>query len=306
MRALQRLGVAVEQLGRPVHGVHRHAAVDLLRELDETERVAERPDLVGQVVRVNRYAVAADAGYTGTRPVAVPALLRFGSWIGADRDGHPGVTADVTLQASRLQSDHLLRGYEAVATRLMASLAARVPPEGLDRALGSALARDAEELPETVRQLRGRFPDEPYRQRMGAIAERLRRTRASLTGGAAARAGGYPDAAALEAELEVLSDALVTGGLGRVAWGDVADLRWQLETFGFHLASLEVRQHADVHLSHPVLPDAAELPYAQGGGDIVAQNEVQPGVNQLAGFHFPQAGMFGQDLFADGHRATHY
>ncbi len=191
--------------------------------------------------------VASDAGRSGTRPVRTPSLLRFGSWIGADRDGHPGVTADVTLQAARFQADHLLRGYEAVAVRLMGTLSARVPAERLDRALGSAMARDAEELHETVRQLRRRFPDEPYRQRLGAIAERLRRTRATLTGETAPRAGAYPDAAVLDAELAVISDALVADGLDRVANGELADLRWQLATFGFHLASLEVRQHAAVH-----------------------------------------------------------
>ena len=92
-----------------------------------------------------------------------------------------------------------------------------------------------------------RFPDEPYRQRFGFIGERLRRTRAGLTGGAAARAGGYPDAAALALELEELEAALVADGLERVAYGELADLRWQLGTFGFHLASLDLRQNADVH-----------------------------------------------------------
>jgi phosphoenolpyruvate carboxylase len=192
-------------------------------------------------------AVAADAGLTGTRPVGVPPLLRFGSWIGADRDGHPGVTAEVTLDAARLQADHLLRGYEAVAGRLMQTISARVAPERMDRALGSALARDAEELPEIMRQLTRRFPDEPYRQRLGAVAERLRRTRAALIGETAPRAGGYRSPAALEAELDVIQSALAADGLGRVAYGEVADLRWQLAVFGFHLASLEVRQHAEVH-----------------------------------------------------------
>ena len=192
-------------------------------------------------------ALAVDAGRTGTRPVAAPSLLRFGSWIGSDRDGHPGVTAEITLHAARLQADHLLRGYEAVASRLMQTVAARVAPERVDRALDHALALDAEELPETMRQLRRRFPEEPYRQRLGAIAERLRRTRAAMTGEPGARAGGYAGAEALDAELASLQHALVEDGLGRVAWGEVAELRWQLATFGFHLASLEVRQHAAAH-----------------------------------------------------------
>ena len=192
-------------------------------------------------------AVAGDAGRTGTRPVDAPALLRLGSWIGSDRDGHPGVTSDVTLEAARLQADHLLRGYEAVASRLMQTVAARVPAARLDRALDTALVRDAEELSDTARQLRRRFPDEPYRQRLGGIAERLRRTRAALTGETAARTGGYREPAALDAELAVLQEALVADGLARVAYGELADLRWQVATFGFHLASLEVRQHAAVH-----------------------------------------------------------
>ena len=191
-------------------------------------------------------------GRTGARPPRVGTFLRWGSWIGGDRDGNPGVTADVTERALRIQADHVLRGYEAVATRLMHSVSAtsageRMAASPASRVLANRLARDAEELPETDRMLRRRFPDEPYRQRFGFIAERLRRTRAGLTGEAAARTGGYPDATALEHELDELAAALVADGLGRVAWGELADLRWQLGTFAFHLASLEIRQHSAVH-----------------------------------------------------------
>ncbi len=68
-----------------------------------------------------------------------------------------------------------------------------------------------------------------------------------MTGEAAAHTGRYADAAELDAELAELQDALLADGLERVAWGDVADFRWQVATFGFHLASLEIRQHAAVH-----------------------------------------------------------
>jgi phosphoenolpyruvate carboxylase len=190
---------------------------------------------------------ASDTGRTGTRPPRVGAFLRVGSWIGGDRDGNPGVTAEITERTLRIQADHVLRGYEAVATRLMQTIAAATPAKRVPRPIASRLARDAEDLPETDRQLRRRFPDEPYRQRFGFIAERLRRTRSYLVGEAAPLTGRYASPADLDAELVEIGDALVADGLGRAAWGDVAEMRWQLGTFGFHLASLEVRQHSAVH-----------------------------------------------------------
>ena len=192
-------------------------------------------------------AEAADAGRTGTRPPRIAPFLDWESWIGGDRDGNPMVTAEITEQTVRIHADHVLRGYEAVATRLAQTVAAATPPERRVRPLAARLARDAELLPDLDRQLRRRYPDEPYRQRFSFIAERLRRTRAHLTGRAAPLTGRYADPAELDAELVEIQDALVADGLARVAWGAVADLRWQLATFGFHLAALEVRQHSAAH-----------------------------------------------------------
>jgi phosphoenolpyruvate carboxylase len=199
------------------------------------------------VPRLYRSVDAALDPDTGTRAPRVPAFVRYGSWVGGDRDGNPAVTADMTGRTLRIQADHVLHGYEAVAMRLMQTVSATTPHDRVSRALASRLARDAEELPETERQLRRRFPDEPYRQRFGFIAERLRRTRAVLAGEGGARSGHYQDADALDRELIELQDSLIHDGLTRVAWGEVAELRWQLATFGFHLASLEIRQHSAVH-----------------------------------------------------------
>ena len=190
---------------------------------------------------------ASDTGRTGARPPRVGPFIQFGSWIGGDRDGNPGVTAEITARTLRIHADHVLHGYEAVATRLMQTVAAATSSGGVARPLASRLARDAEDLPETDRQVRRRFPDEPYRQRFGFIAERLRRTRAALVGEPAPLTGRYGSAHELDTELVEIQDALIADGLGRVAWGEVADLRWQLGTFGFHLASLEIRQHSAVH-----------------------------------------------------------
>ncbi len=104
---------------------------------------------------------ASDTGRTGTRPPRVGPFLQPGSWIGGDRDGNPEVTSDITARALRIHADHVLHGYEAVASRLMQTVAAATSSDGVGRAVASRLARDAEDLPETDRQLRRRFPDEP-------------------------------------------------------------------------------------------------------------------------------------------------
>ncbi|MBF8289687.1 MAG: Phosphoenolpyruvate carboxylase [Chloroflexi bacterium] len=208
------------------------------------------------------------AAATGVAPADLPVVLRWGSWIGGDRDGHPGVTAEITEHAARIQADHVLRGHEAVATRLMQTIAAVVPPAGLDRALTARLIDDAETLPALDATLRRRFPDEPFRRRFGAIAERLRRTRHHLTGDAGPTTGRYARAEELLAELVEVQRSLGASGLGRVASGSVQDFRWQVETFGFHLAELEVRQHAEVHRAA-----AAAIRAGSAVGD-----EVAPGV----------------------------
>jgi len=189
----------------------------------------------------------AGTGAAGTRPPRAPAFLRWGSWIGGDRDGNPSVTAETTYDTLRVQADHLLHGYEAVATRLMTQVSARPAGGRIAPALARRLEQDEDELAERMREMRARFPREPYRRRLGAIAERLRRTRSALAGVPGPQAGRYPGPEALLEEIGEVQEALAADGAGRLAWGELQDFRWQVETFGFHLASLEVRQHAAVH-----------------------------------------------------------
>ncbi len=211
---------------------------------------------------------AGDTGRTGTRAPRVGPFLRWGTWVGGDRDGNPSLTAELTEQTLRIQADHVVRGLEAVATRLMQTIAPVVPDERLPRGLVSRLARDAETLPDLDRQLRRRFPDEPFRCALGFIAERLRRTRGYLTADPGPQAGRFESPAQLDAELGDLQAALVEEGLARAAWGELQDFRWQVQGFGFHGASLDVRQHSRVHR-------AALEAIADGAG---VDREVSPGV----------------------------
>ena len=210
---------------------------------------AERRRALGRAGRLDAEdPPVTDVHRTGTREPLVPAFFRWGSWIGGDRDGNPAVTAETTGHVLRIQADHVIHGYEAVATRLMQTVASTRAMDRVAPALARRLVADDDALPETMRQLRRRFPEEPYRQRFGAIAERLRRTRAGLTAAAGVPLGGrYRHPAELIDELDELATALVEDRLARVTWGELQDLRWQVETFGFHLAALDVRQHSAVH-----------------------------------------------------------
>jgi len=173
------------------------------------------------------------------RPVA-PAFVRLGSWIGADRDGNPNVTHTITRAAAGIAAEHVLLGLERVATRIGRSLtldAATTPPSPELEALWNRQRRMAEEL---TADIAGRSPDEPYRRVMLTIAERIAATRKRD----ADLAYGSPDE--LLDDLRVVQDSLAASDPRR-AYGDLQSLIWQVETYGFHLAELEVRQHSAVH-----------------------------------------------------------
>src|SRR5215468_350572 len=111
-----------------------------------------------------------DGGRAGPAPVA-PAFLRFGSWVGADRDGNPLVTAKVTREAAIIQADHALRALEAACSRIGRALTvdeSGAPPSAqLRRALATASAAH----PELVAEIFARSPQEPYRAYLLYAAE---------------------------------------------------------------------------------------------------------------------------------------
>src|SRR5206468_6634920 len=114
-------------------------------------------------------------------------------------------------------------------------------------ALAVSLAADVADLPAAAAAIRKRAPGEPHRQKLLLAVERLTATRAVLTGAGDAAAGAYPGPDAFVADLRLVQASLVAAGAARLAYGELQHLVWQVETFGFHLASLEVRQHASVH-----------------------------------------------------------
>jgi phosphoenolpyruvate carboxylase len=192
----------------------------------------------------------------GPAPLAA-ACLRFGSWVGADRDGNPTVTARVTRDAAAIHADHALRALENATTRIGRALtihAAAAPPSA-----GLTLALEAAETehPELLARIGARSPEEPYRTFLLFLAERVRATRLRQADLA------YPGCDAFLADLRLAQHSLAGAGAGRQAFGELQNLIWQAETFGFHAASLEVRQHSAVH--------ERALHEAEAGGELSAE-----------------------------------
>ncbi len=202
-------------------------------------------------------ARAEAAGGRATQPVR--AFLRFGSWVGADRDGNPFVTAQVTRETATIQADHILRALENATTRIGRALtlheATTPPASGLRRALAAASAAHPELLAEIV----ARSPQEPYRTYLLYAAQRLAATRVRHADLA------YPGPAEFLADLRVVQESLAAAGAAKQAFGELQHLIWQAETFGFHLAGLEVRQHSEVHARALAELRAAGPPGAEPG-----------------------------------------
>jgi phosphoenolpyruvate carboxylase len=245
--------------------------------------------LAPSVYRALDLALQPDA--SGAAIPEAPAFLRFGSWIGADRDGNPFVTAAVTEQTAQIHADHVLRALENATSRIGRSLtidAVLLAEAGLNRGgtvvhrhgtgagsalaeLDAALAALTQAQPALLGELMSRSPGEPFRTFLLHAAQRLQATRLLLTAEDGGLTGederqnalAYESAAEFIAELRLLQRALAEAGADRQAYGEVQQLIWQAETFGFHLAELEVRQHSAVHAAALRELRAGQEPSAQ-------------------------------------------
>jgi len=110
----------------------------------------------------------------------------------------------------------------------------------VDDRLAESLAADVERFPTVVEEARERYPDEPYRQKLRLMRERLDRVDD-------VRPGEYPDGDAFLADLDVIADSLATDGQDAVRESFVEPLRRQVDTFGLTLASLDLRDHREKH-----------------------------------------------------------
>ena len=174
----------------------------------------------------------------------VAPFLRMGQWIGGDRDGNPNVTAETLRLALRWQADvalrHCLTQVHLLGAEL--SLSAMLIP------VPAAMQALAERSPDTNEHRQ----DEPYRRALTGIYARLAATLHELTGGEAARHAvapqdPYASADELLEDLRTIDAALAEQGCEALAIQRLRPLIRTVEVFGFHLATVDLRQSSDQH-----------------------------------------------------------
>jgi len=185
-------------------------------------------------------------------PVAVPSFLRFGSWIGGDRDGNPYVTPDTTVMAIRLHARTAVLAYLHRIIDLShilthSSLLCRPSDEFMQ-----SLRRDEAFCAMAFQDNPDRFGNEPYRRKLYIMRYRLERNLINIKTRLEVKTRDfeedqYDDAKELLDDLYVIRDSLISHGDGEIAGAELQDLIRLVETFGFFLVKLDVRQESGRH-----------------------------------------------------------
>lgn len=175
---------------------------------------------------------------------SVPSFLRVGSWVGGDRDGNPNVEGAMMRKALARQSGAALRLYleqiHALGAELsLSSRFTEVTPE-----LQALADKSGDASPQRA--------DEPYRRALTGIYARVAATLTALTGERAAKASPakgavYADPADLKADLAAILDSLLKHQGKSFRAGPLPDLIRAVDVFGFHLATLDLRQNSAIH-----------------------------------------------------------
>ncbi|MGH9226810.1 MAG: phosphoenolpyruvate carboxylase [Acidimicrobiales bacterium] len=252
--------------------------VDLIWQTDELRR--ERPTPVDEARSVIFYldelfrTVVPDllddlAGHLRARNIGLAAHarpIRFGTWVGGDRDGHPGVTPDVTLDVLRLLREAGLRNLIAVMDDLIGRISTSTRVVGVSLALMSSLATDRALLPEVHAQWGNLNAEEPYRLKCSYVLQRLVNTRRRLAEGGPPRRGlEYSSTADLLEDLELMRESLLQNDGALVAQGSLERVIRVVTTFGLGLATMDIREHAAVH--HRALDTLFDRLRPEGGAE---------------------------------------
>ncbi len=207
---------------------------------DEIENALSyyRSTFLRQVPRMYRELERALPGHS------IAPFFRMGNWIGGDRDGNPFVTADTLRMALARQAETALRFYLTEVHELGAELSISASLAPVSEAMKALAARSPDQGVHRT--------DEPYRRALIGMYARLAATLEQLTGTEALRhavapQNPYPDADSFLADLQVIDASLSTHHAQALAAPRLRPLMRAVQVFGFHLATVDLRQSSDKH-----------------------------------------------------------
>ena len=174
--------------------------------------------------------------------LAAPVILKFGSWIGGDRDGHPFVTAEVTKSAFQLQKRQIISLYIKDIDGLYDTMSTSTRLVSASRKMIESVENDKSSLSEQVTEEDLKDESEIYRVKVFLIYHKLKNT---LDG----KSHGYRSADEFINDLEVMYHSLLANKGEIIAESKVLPLLYKVKTFEFYLASLDIRQNSSVLLN---------------------------------------------------------
>ncbi|MDQ0737029.1 phosphoenolpyruvate carboxylase [Arthrobacter agilis] len=243
--------------------------IDLIWQTDELRQVRPTPIdearnaiyYLGDILTTSMPELLEDlSDLLAEHGVALPAEgapLRFGSWIGGDRDGNPNVTAAVTREILQIQNQQAVRIAIHFLDRLISSLSSSTAIVAASDELTASIERDLENLPRLDKRVLELNAQEPYRLKLTCVKAKLLNTATRVQNQTAHEPGrDYNTTAQVLADLRLVGDSLRQHSAGLAADGALATASRVISSVGLHLATLDVREHADMH--HDVVAQLAD------------------------------------------------
>ncbi len=283
----RRLAALLEQRADPraTDDDHRRAerelaeVVDLIWQTDELRRTRPTPaeearsvifyldELFSDVLPDLLDDLAAHLARLGVTLAPRARPVRFGTWVGGDRDGNPSVTPEVTMEVLGLQRELALRHLTTAVEDLTTTLSSSTLVVDISSALSDSLSVDRAALADVHARFGRLNAEEPYRLKCSFILQRLRNTRRRLAEGAPPRPGlEYSHTGELLDDLGLMRVSLLENRGDLVATGSLDRVIRTTAAMGMSLATMDIREHADRH--HGALAvlfdrlDSGTAPYA--------------------------------------------
>ena len=215
------------------------AASERPRVLDETEHVGYFLIEVLYAVLPDFYAAfGAALAENGLRVQEVPAVLHFGTWVGGDMDGNPNVDANTVAATLATQRRLVIAAYRQELKTLGQWLTQSTSEVDVSAEVRARLAQYRETLPKAAAKLKPRYDDMPYRQLLSLIGARLV---------APSTRGGYASVQEFRADIALIGASLHANRGDHAGYFTLQRLLRRIDTFGFHLATLDLRQESSAH-----------------------------------------------------------